>query len=112
MTWITLFHFCWIVVSLRGYKDKGSISFFPTNSFLKMIPVRGACMCVCVCVYKGIKLTYLKIYFIEVQLIYNVVLISTIQQSDSIIHMYAFCFIFFSIMVYHRILTITPCAIQ
>ena len=39
-------------------------------------------------------------------------LISTVQQSDSVIHMHAFIFIFFSIMVYHRILNIAPCAIQ
>ena len=52
-----------------------------------------------------------KIYFIEVQLIYNVVLISAVQQSDSVIHIYTFFFIFFSIMVYHRILNIVPCVI-
>ena len=50
---------------------------------------------------------------IEVQLIYNVVLITAIQQSDSVIHIYTVFFkIFFSIMVYHRILNIVPCAIQ
>ena len=51
------------------------------------------------------------IYFIEVQLIYNVVLISAVQQIDSVIYIYIY-FIFFSIMVYHRILNIVPCAIQ
>ena len=52
-----------------------------------------------------------KIYFIYVQLIYyNAVLIFTIQQSDSFIHIYTFFFIFFSIMVYHRILNMAPCA--
>ena len=40
----------------------------------------------------------------------NAVLISAVQQRDSII--YIFFFIFFSIMVYHRILSIGPCAIQ
>ena len=50
------------------------------------------------------------IYFIEVKLIYNVVLISAVQQSDSVIHISFF--IFFSIMVYHKILNIVPCAIQ
>ena len=34
------------------------------------------------------------------------------QQSDSIIHTYIFFFIFFSVMVYHRILCIVPCAIE
>ena len=46
--------------------------------------------------------------FIEVQLIYNIVLISTVQQNDSVIHMYAF----FSIMVYHRILNIVLCDVH
>ena len=36
-----------------------------------------------------------KIYFMEVQLIYNVVLISTVHQSDLVIHI--FFFIFFSL---------------
>ena len=56
------------------------------------------------------KLHILKIYFTEVQLIYNVVLISAVQQSDSVI--WTLFFIFFSIMVDHRILNIVPCAIQ
>ena len=53
-------------------------------------------------------------FFFDVELIYNVVLISSVHQSDSVIHIYIyiFFFIFFSIMVYHRILNIVPCAIQ
>ena len=43
-------------------------------------------------------------------MIYSVVLISAVQQSDSVIHLYTFFFIFFSIMVYARILNIVPCA--
>ena len=50
--------------------------------------------------------------FIEVYLIYNVVLVSAVQQSDSLIHIYIYIFIYFSIMVYQRILNIVPCAIQ
>ena len=52
------------------------------------------------------------------QLIYSVVLISTVEQRDSVIYIYiyvythTFFFIFFSIMVYHRVLNIVPCAIQ
>ena len=57
-----------------------------------------------------------KMYFIEVYLIYNAVLISSLQQSDSVIHIYThiytFFFIFFSIMVYQSILNVVPCAIQ
>ena len=59
-------------------------------------------------------------YFIEVQLIYKAVLISTVQQSDPVIyiyiyiytHTYVYPFLFFSIMVYPRILSIVLCAIQ
>ena len=46
------------------------------------------------------------------QLIYNVVLISGIQQSDSCIYIYIFFFRFFSIINYYKILNIVPCAIQ
>ena len=49
---------------------------------------------------------FLNQLFIEVYLIYNVVLISALQQSDSVIH---FFLIFFSIMVNHRILNIVLC---
>ena len=48
----------------------------------------------------------------EVELIDSVVLISAAQHSDSVIHVYTFSFIFFSIMVYYRILTMVPCAVQ
>ena len=61
------------------------------------------------------------------ELICSVVLITAIQQSDSVIHTYiyiymhiyiyththTFCFrMFFSIVVYHRILNIVLCFIQ
>ena len=60
-----------------------------------------------------ICILFLKIYFIQVWLAYNVVLVSTVQQSDSVVNIYVFCFLFFSIMVYHRTLSIaTYCAIQ
>ena len=41
-------------------------------------------------------------------------LLSDIQQSDSVVHIYIyiFFFIFFSILVYYRVLNIVPCAIQ
>ena len=51
-------------------------------------------------------------FLIEVSLIYNVMLISPVQQSVSVIHIYTFLFIFFSVTVYHRILNIVPCALQ
>ena len=69
---------------------------------------------------------YFKNYFFEVQLIYNIVLSSPVQQSESMIynvyvymyvcmiytHANTFYFIFSSIMVHHRILDIVPCAVQ
>ena len=51
-------------------------------------------------------------HFIQVQLIYSVVFISVIQQSDSAVYVYTFFFIFFSIMVCDRLLNIAPWAIQ
>ena len=36
--------------------------------------------------------------------------ISAVQQGDSVIHLCIIFLIFFSIMVYHRILNIVPCA--
>ena len=57
-----------------------------------------------------------KFCFFEVKLIYNAVLISGIQQSNSFVYEHIYFtyidFIFFSIMVYHKILYIIPCAIQ
>ena len=56
----------------------------------------------------------MTIFLIEVQLIYSVVLVSGVQQSDSVIHMYTnlFFFRFFSIIGYYKILDIVPCATQ
>ena len=53
-------------------------------------------------------------FFFEVQLIYNAVLITAVQQSDSAIHTHththSFFLTFFSIMVYHRTLNTVLCA--
>ena len=47
------------------------------------------------------------------QLIYNIVLICAVQQSDSVIHIYVFLFTVFSIMIYQRnYQNLAPCAIQ
>ena len=54
---------------------------------------------------------FLSFFLIGIQLIFHVVLISAIQQSDLGVYIHAF-FIFVSIMVYPRILGIAPCAIQ
>ena len=54
---------------------------------------------------------FLNLFFVDIQLIYNVVLISAVQQTDSVVHIYTFFFvdIFFSMMVYPRISNIVPC---
>ena len=36
----------------------------------------------------------IKIFFIEIQLIYNVVLVSSVQQSASFIHIYIYIYIY------------------
>ena len=51
----------------------------------------------------------LSYFLIEVLLIYNIVLVSGVQQSDSVICTYFLFFIFFSIMVYYKILTSSLC---
>ena len=51
-------------------------------------------------------------------MIYNVVLVPNVQQSDSVgyvcmcVYMYIFFFRFFSIIGYYKILNIVPYAIQ
>ena len=40
------------------------------------------------------------------------VLITAVWQSDSVIHIHTFFFMFFSIMIYYRILNIVHCALQ
>ena len=53
------------------------------------------------------------VYFFEIQLIYNVVLISAVSKVIQLyMYMYIFFFILFSIMVYHRMLHIVPCTVQ
>ena len=57
----------------------------------------------------------LILFLIEVQLIYNVVLIAAVQQSGSVIHIYMYTHILFHIlfiMIYHGLLNIVPRAIQ
>ena len=51
------------------------------------------------------------LFFIEVQLIYNVVFISAVEQNYVVIYMYTLFFIFFSIMVYSRIVNGVPGAL-
>ena len=51
---------------------------------------------------------------IELQLIYNIMLVSSVQDRDSVIHTYVSPFFFrlFSIIGYYKKLDIVPCAIQ
>lgn len=60
---------------------------------------------------RGLSLFFKNI--IEVWLTHNVVLISSARLSDSVIRIpIYFIFIFFPIMVCHRILNIVPCVIK
>ena len=55
---------------------------------------------------------FFSIYFMAVELIHNAVFVSTAPWSDSVIHTHT-CFLkFFSILVYHRMLNLVPCAVQ
>ena len=56
---------------------------------------------------------FLKKIFIRVQLIYNGVLVSGIQQIDSVIHMHIFIPLqILSHLGYHKILSRVPCVVQ
>ena len=72
---------------------------------------------------QGSSLKIYPVYFfflIEINLIYNVVSVSGVQQSDSITHIYTYVYInvyiifcrFLSLIGYYKILSIVPCAIQ
>ena len=61
---------------------------------------------------KSLFFFFFLFLLIELWLIYNVVLDSGVQQSDSVIFIYIFFFRFFSIIGYYKILNIVPCAIQ
>ena len=54
---------------------------------------------------------FFKKILVEIQLVYNIVLVSGIQQSDSVIHIHNL-FRLFSIISYYKILNILPCAIR
>ena len=47
---------------------------------------------------------------IEIQLIYNIVLVSDVQQSDPVIH--NFFFRFLSISCYYKILNVVLCGVR
>ena len=55
----------------------------------------------------------LYLLLMEVQLIYNAVLLSGVQQDDSDVHRYLnlLFFRFFSVIAYYKILNIIPCTI-
>ena len=55
---------------------------------------------------------YRLFYFTEVYLIYNIVLASGVEQSDSVIHIYIFFLRFFSLLSCYKTLSGVPCATQ
>ena len=80
-------------------------------------PQLAGCESTCISVHKpkGRALFY---FFIEVLLIYSVVFVSGVQQSDLVIHIYVcvcthiLLFRVFSMLSYYKILNVVPCAIQ
>ena len=58
-------------------------------------------------------LLFFFLIFIRVELIYNVVLVSAVQQSESVIHItISTLFRFFPHIGHYRVLSRVPCAIQ
>ena len=51
------------------------------------------------------------IYIDTVKSIYSMMLVSSIQYADSVIHTHTFFFKIFSLIGYYKILSIVPCAI-
>ena len=52
---------------------------------------------------------FLSLFLIEVYLIYNVVLVLDVQQSDSITHICVYIFLrFFSLLNYYKVLSGVP----
>ena len=54
-------------------------------------------------------------FLIEVQLIYSIVLVSGVEQSDQVyiyIHIYVYSLKFFSITVYYKVLGLVLCGTQ
>ena len=55
--------------------------------------------------------SFFKLMFIVIQLIYSVVLVAAVQQSESIIHTRVVLFFRFSSHIgHHRVLSRVPCA--
>ena len=58
--------------------------------------------------FDGGHLYIFKKIFIRVQLIYNIVLVSDVQQSESVIHIHTFFLRFFSYIGHYRVLSRVP----
>ena len=86
---LVLSYLCWVLlVALSG------VPFLENQSFLFLL------------------FFFFKKFLIKLQLIYNIVSISAVQQSDPVIHIYILFLMLFSIMFYHKRLDIVPCAVQ
>ena len=46
-------------------------------------------------------------FFIDVKLVYTVVLVPGVRESDSVIHIYIYSFKFYSLIDYYKILSIS-----
>ena len=92
-----------------GHPDVFLVSlnlFFPlmANSFLYLIVQ----MCL---PSQRLFCSYIPFFLIEAQLIYNVVLVSRVQQNDSDIHIYIL-FQILSIIDYYKVVSTVPCVIE
>ena len=68
--------------------------------------------CSFVCANLYIIHRFLKMYFLEVKLSYNVVLVYAVQQSDSLLHIHVYSFSYSFPLVYHRMLERVIWAVQ
>jgi len=91
-TWVSDFHF-------TSMNREGTQPYIYRYPFCPQTPF-----------HPGWHICYVFFFLIEIQLIYNSVLISGVQQSGSIIHIYILFQVLFPLDCY-KILNIIPCAI-
>ena len=95
------------------WEDTDTVKFLEPEQASSCTPrLRGSCSLLAV--FPSVVSTATRVLFffflMEVELIYHVVLVSGIKQSDSVIYIYFFRL--FSIIGYYKILNVVPCAIQ
>ena len=84
--------------------------FFPAQCLLRVSLLYFWCTFVCANLY--IIHRFLIMYFLEVKLSYNAVLVYAVQQSDSLLHIHVYSFSYSFPLVYHRMLERVIWAVQ